>query len=443
MAQSFYNTLMNRDIRKQLASWKRTPRRKPLILRGVRQSGKSHSLKKFGKEEYGSTIDLDFEENPALCDLFERDLDPKRIIRDIGLLTGQSITPGETLVLFDEIQACPRALTSLKYFCERAPEHHVAAAGSLLGIRMSGDSSFPVGKVNLLDLHPLSFPEFLEAIGKPTWREAIESTTNFTPLPEPLHKELLASLKVYYLVGGMPEAVDCYLRTEDLRAVRTVQREILDTYALDFSKHADPKDVPRIARLWESVPYQLARENKKFKYADVSARARSREYASAVQWLSDAGVILRAHCISKPGLPLGRHSDRSAFKVYAADVGLLGAMAKLPERVLLQGDALFTEFHGALAENYVAQQLAQRLSRDLYYWRSEGIAEVDFVVEYDGQTYPLEVKAGVNPKSKSLRIYDEKYAPPSLSRSTLLNLKRDGRICNYPLYAVSLLPLSN
>ncbi len=434
---------MNRDIRQELASWKLTPRRKPLILRGVRQSGKSYSLKKFGDERYGNTIDLDFEEHPALCDLFERDLDPKRIIRDIGLLTGQPIIPGETLILFDEIQACPRALTSLKYFCERASEHHIVAAGSLLGSRMSGNSSFPVGNVNLLDLHPLSFLEFLEAIGKPTWREAIESTTTFTPLPDPLHEALLASLKVYYIVGGMPEAVDCYLRTEDLAAVRAVQREILDTYALDFSKHADPKDVPRIARVWESIPYQLARENKKFKYADVSARARSREYASAVQWLCDAAVILRAHCISKPDLPLGRHSDRSAFKVYAADVGLLGAMVKLPERVLLQGDALFTEFRGALAENYVAQQLAQSLSRDLYYWRSEGIAEVDFVVERDGQTHPLEVKAGVNPKSKSLRVYDEKYTPPALSRSTLLNLKRDGKICNYPLYAVSLLPLSN
>jgi uncharacterized protein len=433
---------MNRDIRQKLALWKRSSRRKPLILRGVRQSGKSYSLKKFGEKEYGSTIDLDFEANPALCGLFDQDLDPKRIIRDIELFTGRSILPGETLVLFDEIQACPRALTSLKYFCERASEYHIVAAGSLLGIRMSGNSPFPVGKVNLLDLHPLSFLEFLEALAKPTWREAIESTTTFTPLPEPLHRELLASLKVYYIVGGMPEAVDCYLRTEDLRAVRSVQREILDTYALDFSKHADPKDVPRIVRLWESIPYQLARENKKFKYADVSARARSRDYGSAVQWLSDAGVVLRAHCISKPGLPLGRHSDRSAFKLYAVDVGLLGAMAKLPEKVLLQGDALFTEFHGALAENYVAQQLIQSRSTDLYYWKSEGIAEIDFVVECDGQVYPLEVKAGINPKSKSLRVYDEKYAPAALSRSTLLNLKCDGRICNYPLYAVSLLPLS-
>ena len=277
----------------------------------------------------------------------------------------------------------------------------------------------------------------------PDLHEMVSSTSEFAPIPEPLHRELIEILKLYYLVGGMPEAVDCYIQTKDFRAVRTVQQEILDAYALDFSKHADPKDVPGVARVWESIPYQLARENKKFKYATISKNARARDCESAVQWLADAGVILRAHCVSKPTLPLGRHSDRSAFKVYVADVGLLGAMARVPESILIRGDSLFTEFRGALAENYVAQQISECLSPDLYYWKSEGIAEVDFVLESEGRALPLEVKAGINPKSKSLKVYDGKYSPIALSRTTLLNLRRDGKICNYPLYCISRFPLSS
>jgi predicted AAA+ superfamily ATPase len=432
---------MERDLYSKLIRWRDSPRRKPLVLRGVRQSGKTYILQRFGEREFPSHAYFNFEEDPDLKGLFEHKLDPQRLVENLSLYSGQKITPAETLIVFDEIQAAPRALNALKYFCEEASQYYLAAAGSLLGIRMAGMESFPVGKVNFLDLYPLSFLEFLDALGKTAWRRFIETIEEFTALPEPLHMELIETLKRYYVVGGMPEAVNIYVETNDLHGVRAIQREILDAYALDFSKHAPPNDVSKISRTWNSIPAQLARENKKFKFADVARNARAREYESAIEWLADAGVILRAHNVNKPGIPLSGYTNHGFFKVYLADVGLLGAMANVPPNIIVKGDELFTEFHGALVENYVAQQLQRHRAAELYYWTSKGKAEVDFLIEKDGRVFPLEVKAGINPRSKSLRTYGERFVPSILSRTTLLNLRRDGEICNYPLYLISRFPM--
>jgi predicted AAA+ superfamily ATPase len=307
---------------------------------------------------------------------------------------------------------------------------------------MSGTESFPVGKVDFLDLNPLSFQEFLEATGKSEWRRFIESLTGFSPIPEPLHMELVQSLKHYYVVGGMPEAVDVFAGGGDLTEVRTIQKTILDAYALDFSKHAPRKDAPKISRVWNSIPGQLARENKKFKFSDVGTGARAREYEDAIEWLADAGLILRACNVSKPGIPLSGYSNHRYSKLYLADIGLLGALARVPQNIMVKGDDLFTEFHGALVENYVAQQLRANNAAELYYWTSKGKAEIDFLVENEGRVFPLEVKAGINPKSKSLRTYGDRFPRSILSRTTLLNLRCDGIIYNYPLYAICRFPMA-
>ncbi|MFH1842951.1 MAG: AAA family ATPase [bacterium] len=432
---------MKRDLYAKLIQWKNSPRRKPLILRGVRQSGKTYLLRRFGECEFPNLVYFNFEEDPALVQFFEHKLAPQQLVENLSLYSGQKITPAETLIIFDEIQAAPRAVHSLKYFHEEASQYHLAAAGSLLGIRMSGLESFPVGKVNFLDLYPLSFREFLDASGKSEWRQRIETIESFAPLPEPLHRELIEMLKRYFVVGGMPEAVNTYVESGDLHESRTIQREILDAYALDFAKHASPYDVPRIARIWSSIPAQLARENKKFMYSDVARRARAREYENAVEWLANAGVILQAFNISKPGLPLRGYVRHGFFKVYLADVGLLGALAGVPPNIIVKGDGLFTEFRGALVENYVAQQLKKDHNTGLHYWKSKSTAEVDFLLEKESRIFPLEVKAGINPRSKSLRTYGEKFAPPVLSRTSLLNLRCDGEIANYPLYLVDRFPL--
>jgi predicted AAA+ superfamily ATPase len=431
---------MKRDVYTSLVQWKAAPQRKPLILRGVRQSGKTYILKRFAEEEYHDFAYFNFEEDPDLHDFFEHKLEPARLIENLSLYTGKRIAPAETLIIFDEIQAAPKALNALKYIYEEANEFHVAAAGSLLGIRMSGEESFPVGKVNFLDLFPLTFMEFLDAMGKSSWRGFIEDLADVAPLPEPLHRDLIELLKRYYVVGGMPEAVDHYAQTQDLQEVRAIQKDILEAYALDFSKHAPPAEVSKISRVWKTIPGQLARENKKFTFTLVDKNARAREYEDAVEWLADAGLILRAQKVSKPGIPLSGYACPGFFKMYLTDVGLLGAMANLPMDIVVKGHHMFTEFNGALVENYAAQQMTAKNDGALFYWTSKGKAEVDFLVEQGGEVHPLEVKAGVNPKSKSLLVYDEKYNPLVLSRANLLNLKRDNRFCNYPLYAVSRFP---
>jgi len=407
------------------------------VLRGARQTGKTHLLRELADREYERSLYLDFEADPEAAGFFERDLDPHRTIRELGIYTGVHLRPERDILVLDEIQVSNRALLSLKYFLEDAPEYHVAAAGSLLGIKTSVPGSFPVGKVWFLDLRPLTFMEFLDAREAAPYRQLLESTESFTPLSEPLHKELLALMREYYFVGGMPEVVDHHCQGGEVEGTRKIQRDIIDSYILDFAKHAPGSDIPKLTRIWGSIPRQLARENKKFKYTDVDKGARSRQYEAALTWLEDAGLIHLCRAVGRAAAPLAHYADESCFKVYPLDVGLLGAMAATPLDLLVRGERLFNEYEGAFVESYVAQQLVDQ-GEQLHYWRSRGgRAELDFLLEHEAQVVPLEVKAGVNPKSKSLRSFDQQFSPAVLARTSLLNLKQDGKVCNVPLYAVS------
>lgn len=431
---------MKRDIYQNLIKWKASNRRKPLILRGARQVGKTYLLKAFGEAEYENIVWINFEQDQRVISLFKRDLDPKRIIQDLSLLLNQKINPHTTLLIFDEIQECPEALNSLKYFNEQANEYHIAAAGSLLGVKLAKIKGFPVGKVNFLNLYPLSFFEFLTALDRQPLREMLANLSHADPLSEPIHNQLIDFLKLYMIIGGMPEAVKQYLINKDLNEVKTIHNEILDAYVFDFSKHAPPIEVMKIMAVWELIPKQLAKENKKFIFSAISPSARSREYETAIQWLVDAGLIYKTYHISTPKMPLEAYADKKTFKIYLLDVGLLAAMARVPPSIILEGHRLFTEFKGAITENFVAQELTVKHGPYLYYWTSEGIAELDFVTQYDMNIYPLEVKSGENKQKKSLSVYGNKYAPSILSRASLMNLVKDGQVCNYPLYLVCKFP---
>ncbi|MEI7901008.1 MAG: ATP-binding protein [bacterium] len=431
---------MKRDVYSDLVAWKRSTRRKPLLVRGARQTGKTFILKEFGKSEYQSLAYFNFEEDPQLKDLFAGSLKPGKLVENLSLYQKRPIRPALDLIVLDEIQASNEALNALKYFQEDANDYHVAAAGSLLGVKLSTPSSFPVGKVNFIDLHPMSFLEFLDAVGEGHYRQLIEAAETPEPIPLPFHEELVDLLRRYYFVGGMPEAVRHYAEKRTLDDVRAIQKEILNAYVLDFAKHAPVHDIQKLSLIWDSIPFQLARENRKFLFSALKKSARSRDYETAVLWLEDAGLILRCFRVSTPGHPLKGHADRSCFKVYALDVGLLGAMANISSDILAHGHRLFEEYKGAFTENYVAQQLRALQGEELYYWKSEGgVAEVDFLCQCKDEILPLEVKSGVNPRSKSLRSYDETFHPSQLVRTTLLNLRCDGRITNIPLYALSCL----
>jgi predicted AAA+ superfamily ATPase len=429
---------MKRDIYPQLIAWKNAPHRKPLILKGARQTGKTYLLKQFGQAEYRRLHYYNFEKTPQIREFFLKNLDPIRIIESLSLYAKTMITPATDLIIFDEVQACNGALTSLKYFQEERPEYHIAAAGSLLGIKLSTPGSFPVGKVNLLELHPMTFFEFLDATGETGLRMLIEKKEAIEPFEVPFHEELIRLLRIYYYVGGMPEAVRSYVDSRDMTHVAKVHDEILTTYELDFAKHAPVHDIPRLTEVWKSIPLHLSHENKKFVFAAIRKSARARDYDSALQWLDDAGLVQRAFAISHVEMPIAGFIDRDIFKVYALDTGLLSAMAGIDSTALTRGDELFRTYHGAFVENYVAQQLlASAKVPELVYWRSEGQkAEVDFIRVIDGKALPLEVKAGINPKSKSLQSYRSRFTPWLLLRSTLLNLRLDGGILNVPLYAV-------
>lgn len=425
---------MKRDIEQKLIDWKRSDRRKPLILRGARQVGKTWCLQSFGRQHYSQVAYLNFEEMPTASQLFMADLTPRRIVAEISLLLDISITPGKTLIILDEIQACSEALNSLKYFFEKANEYHVAAAGSLLGVKLNRPRSFPVGKVNFLDLFPLSFSEFLEAMGKTKLRQYIDNIDSPKPLSTPIHEQLIGLLKHYTYTGGMPEVVGHYSKTKDLRTVREIQKEVLDAYLMDFAKHAEPHEVIKITTVWQQIHSQLAKENKKFIFSAIRKSARGRDYEAAIQWLLDAGLIYKALNVSTPKVPIDAYAQENIFKIYLLDVGLLGALTNLPVSVLVEDDRLFTEFKGALIENLVATILAPVNAKKLYYWSSQNRAEVDFIVPHELDLYPLEVKAGISKKKKSLLVYGEKFGPPQLSRTTLMNLRQDGKIINIPLY---------
>lgn len=425
---------MKRDAYKKLLVWKNDKYRKPLILQGARQVGKTYLLREFTKE-YNSSLYINFEGMSDVSPVFEGNIEPKSIIKKLEILFNVKIVPETMLLLFDEIQECPNALNSLKYFNEQANEYHIVAAGSLLGVKLKRAKGFPVGKVDFLSLQPLSFFEFLAALEENLLREMLENIDKIGPIDEALHQKAITLLKEYFIVGGMPEAVAIYVAEKDFERVRRVQNAILNAYILDFAKHAPPADVMKIMAIWQSIPNQLARENKKFTFSAIRKSARSREYEASIQWLVDAGLIYKSYNISAPRIPVDSYANKDVYKVYVLDVGLLGCMSSLPPKIILQQQPqLFSEFKGAFTENFVAQELTASGFDRLYYWTSSGIAEVDFVLQQELDVYPLEVKAGISSYKKSLLVYYDDYHPRVLLRSTLLNLKRDGNVCNCPLY---------
>ena len=432
---------MKRDIYRDLEAWRDSRYRKPLVLRGARQTGKTYILRQFGEREYRQCHYFNFEEDARLSSLFEGNLDTARIIRDLSIYQDRDIRRVDHLIIFDEVQACNAALNSLKYFNEHDNDYHIASAGSLLGVRMSNPRSFPVGKVDFLDLHPMTFYEFLDAVGENRYRAYLEGVDTITPIPDAFHDDLTALLQRYYLVGGMPEAVSRHAADPGFASGRAVQKSILDSYTLDFAKHAPSSDIPKLSLVWESLPSQLARENKKFLFSVVKEGARAREYENALTWLDGAGLIHRSTLVTSPKVPLKAYTDASSFKIYACDVGLLGALANVPAQAVRSDVSILTEYHGAFVENFVAQHLATMTGDGLHYWKNEGrAAEVDFLLQHGSSVVPLEVKSGVNVRSKSLAVYSSKYQPPVVVRTSLRNLKMDGRALNVPLYALQSLP---
>lgn len=430
---------MNRDIYKKLKEWKNSSRRKPLILYGARQTGKTYALQHFGKTDYQNVVYFNFEKDQRLSGYFSGSLNPNSILQFLAIHADQKIEPEKSLIIFDEIQECPQALTSLKYFNEEANQYHVVAAGSLLGVKTSKGHGFPVGKVNFLHLYPLSFFEFLDATGHELKRKFLDEYMLFEPLPEPLHEELIRLLKYYFYIGGMPEAVKEYVKNRDLNAVREVQLEILDAYDRDFGKHAPSNQVMKIVTVWKQVSQQLAKENKKFIFSAIRHSARARDYEEAIQWLIDAGLIYKNYHVGTVKIPLHAYADTQIFKLLMLDVGLLGAFNQLTSKTLIEDNVLFTEYKGSLTENFVAQEL-KTYQKDLYYWTSSGIAELDFLVDQENHLYPLEVKSGLSQKKRSLLVFGEKYKIHNLARAGLRNLKHDGHIFNYPLYMVCRFP---
>ena len=422
---------MKRKIMEKLRSWKNQAKRKPLILMGARQVGKTFTLKRFGELEYTNTVYLNFEDNPKLCKLFEASLKPQVILKALSIEMDATIIAGKTLIIFDEVQECPNALNSLKYFCENAQDQHIIAAGSLLGVKLEHTKGFPVGKVQFLTLYPLSFLEFLEAFNLDRLVSFIEELNVVEPLPPNVHEKLLEHFKEYLFVGGMPEAVAEYVESQDLSKVREIQEAILNAYSLDFAKHAPKEQIMKINQVWQSIPSQLAKENKKFIYSVLREGARAKEFEVALQWLVEAGLIYKVSLVSVPKIPLSAYADLNIFKIYLVDVGLLGAMSRLSPKTILHENELFEEFRGAIAENYVAQEVTHSHT-SLFYWTSAGKAEVDFVFEFDDLIYPLEVNSGRSSKKKSLRVYGDTYQPKHLIRTSPMNLRKDGDILQLP-----------
>ncbi|MCG2726593.1 MAG: AAA family ATPase [Elusimicrobia bacterium] len=431
---------MKRDIYQKLLEWKNSRHRKPLILQGARQVGKTYILREFGRNEYSTTAYFNFEKDTGLRDFFKEKISPEKIIEKLSIYQERDILPEKTLIIFDEVQNSPETLTSLKYFQEDAKQYHIVAAGSLLGIKMGRPTTFPVGKVNLMNLYPFSFAEYLQGIGKTKLRDLLTNIKSLIPIEDIFHSELIENLKMYYFIGGMPEAILRYTQTKNLDEVRNIQTEILATYIMDISKHTTKTESMKITRAWNSMPGQLAKINKKFKFSEISKNARSRDYTESIQWLIDAGLVYKCHNIKTAKLPLSGYCEETTFKLYFLDIGLLGAMLGLSQKTIVDGNRLFSEYNGAFTENYAAQELVVNNHKELYYWSSGNMAEVDFIIVNNEQIFPLEVKAGLNTKNKSLKVFGEKYKMPLLSRATMRNFVHDGKICNYPLYAISLFP---
>ena len=420
----------------ELIDWKNSPSRKPLIIRGARQVGKTWLMKEFGKTQYAQTVYVNFEKNKRLKALFSDDFDVQRVIVALQAETGLTINAENTLLIFDEIQEVPEALTALKYFYEDAPEYHIISAGSLLGVALHSHTSFPVGKVIFMDLYPFTYLEFLDAVGEKALIEILNN--NDWKLITSYKTRYIERLRQYYYVGGMPEAVLKFTENANFQEVRDIHKQILDAYEQDFSKHAPRDIVPRIRMVWNSIPAQLAKENRKFIYGIIKEGARAKDYELALSWLVDCGLVHKICRVTKPALPLKAYEDRSAFKLFLADIGLLTAMGDIDAKTLLEGNTIFSEFKGALTEQYVLQQLNSTNDYVIYYWSAERSAsEVDFIVQYKDLVIPIEVKAEENLQAKSLKVYVEKFKPNVSIRTSMSDYRKQDWLINLPLYTIS------
>lgn len=426
---------MQRFAMERLKEWKQKKSRKPMLVMGARQVGKTWLMKEFGKAYYNKVAYISFYNNKRMKDVFETDYDIQRILMNLNIESGVSITPNDTLIILDEIQDAPNVLESLKYFCEEASEYHVIAAGSLLGVAIHNGVSYPVGKVELLDLYPLNFREFLCAMGEESLVEALK-TKDFS-LIDNFSDKYLFWLKNYYYTGGMPAVVSAFQEEKDYVAVREIQNDIVRQYRGDFGKHINSKDLPRINMVWESIPIQLAKENKKFFFGQIKKGARSSEFEMAIQWLLDCGLIYKVHRVNEPSVPLASYKNFNAYKLFMLDVGLLGAMSDLDSESMLEGNDIFVEFKGALTEQYVLQQLISDTPYTPFYFGTEKATfEQDFLIQKKGKIVPIEVKAEANVKSKSLKVFCEKYQPKLAVRFSTMKYMDQGWMQNIPLYAV-------
>lgn len=429
---------MYREINEELRKWKNNPKRKPLLLTGVRQCGKTYTVSEFAEENFESFININFEKNEKIAAIFDYDFDVHRIISEIEVAMSSKITPGKTLVFFDEIQQCPKAITSLKYFCEELRNLHIVCAGSLLGVALKRESiSFPVGKVNRLSLYPMNFREFVIANGRSDLLDLLSTWKNDRPVPELYDTPMKKLLKAFYIVGGMPEAVQTWLDTNSYNEVEEIQRGILRDYSDDFYKYAPLSEVPKIRWIWESVPVQLAKENNKFVFSHVKQGKRSAELEDAMQWLIDAGLIIQLYLVEKPEIPLSGFADRTYFKVYMPDIGLLRVRSGVSPETILNENELYIRYKGAFAENYVLNELISNGIRP-YFWRSGNTAEIDFIYERQGNIIPIEVKSADNTQAKSYKQFCKKYKPKmgyKLSEKNLgVNLNEETETYSMPLY---------
>ena len=432
---------MYRTAIEKLLKWKESKYRKPLIIEGARQVGKTWLMKEFGKQYYEDTIYINFDSNSKMAQLFSNDLNIERLITGIELYAGRKVNPEKTLLIFDEVQEVPRALTSLKYFCEDAPQYHIVCAGSLLGIALHEGTSFPVGKVDFLKLYPLSYKEFLMAIGKEQFatlldKQDFQMITSFKDI-------YIENLKQYYFIGGMPEVVSHFVENKDFNEARQIQKRILAAYEQDFSKHAPNEIVPKIRMLFNNIPSQLAKENKKFIYGLVREGARAKDFETVILWLSDCGLIHKISRVNSGKIPLKAYEDLKAFKLFILDIGLLGCMVGLKQKTLLEGNDLFVEFKGALTEQYVCQQLQTIEDIQIYYYTNDrGSCEIDFVMDDGEKIVPIEVKAEINLRAKSLKTYQEKYNPEISVRTSMADYKKEENLIDLPLYAIEEIKVS-
>ena len=428
---------MERFILNDLIKWKNSKYRKPLILKGVRQVGKTWILKEFGDRYYENVAYFNFDENPEYKQFFQTTKDINRILQNLMLISGYKIIDEKTLIIFDEIQDAPEVINSLKYFYENAPEYHIACAGSLLGIALAKPSSFPVGKVDFLNIYPMSFSEFLLANGDENLKLFLDSLNDIENIPDAFFNPLYEKLKMFYVTGGMPEAVYMWTQERDIELVRKTLNNILEAYERDFSKHPNIYEFPKISMIWKSIPSQLSKENKKFIYKVVKECARAREYEDALQWLVNANLVTKVFKCSAPRIPLSSYDDLSAFKIYLVDVGLLARLSQLSPSTFGEGNRLFTEFKGALTENYILQGLSTQFEVSPRYW-SENNYEVDFIIQNENNIIPIEVKAETNIKSRSLQKFKEKFKDDIKLRVrfSFENLKLDEDLLNIPLFMV-------